>query len=41
MFQVGEGGIVAHLELFDVRYANLTAVGANQPKHRRCVVFLS
>ena len=23
MFQVGEGGIIMHLELFDVRYANL------------------
>lgn len=30
-----------HLELFDVRYANLASVEANQPEHCRCVVFLS
>ena len=30
MFQVGEGGIIMHLELFDVRYANLASVEANQ-----------
>ena len=41
MFQVGEGGIIMHLELFDVRYANLASVEANQPEHRRCAVFLS
>ena len=41
MFQVGEGGIIMHLELFDVRYANLGSVEANQPEHRRCAVFLA
>ena len=41
MFQVGEGGIIMHLELFDVRYADLASVEANQPEHRRCAVFLA
>ena len=40
MFQVGDGGIIMHLELFDVRYANLASVEANRPKHRRCAVSL-
>ena len=41
MFQVGEGGIIMHLELFDICYANLASVEANQPKHCRCAVFLA
>ena len=41
MFQVGEGGIVAPLELFDVLHANLASVEANRPEHRRCAVFLA
>ena len=39
--RLGEGGIIMHLELFDVRYANLASVEANQPEHRRCAVFLA